>query len=353
MNKIKRIFIAVGLACALVLTPMPVSAQVSQKTLTTATTCPGVGCFVIDVSGRGSVGIQVTGTFSGTLQFEQTIDGTNYTTWPVTLIGAVSTVTSTTGTGVWTGPVTTRYVRVRFSAYVSGSAVVSLVSTQARAGGGSGGGFTPSGAATDFMFGDGTSGRTFATGTRTTNSPLLFTQTHNASNVIFHDFVINTTVTAEQNQSCAFEVQRAGVNQFSLCNLGASVYTPVSASAYGVGTGTGQISYGLFSSNQFKLATASNWSVMINGSSATCVSGCGTSPTITGTATGGSLVVGTSPNATTIVLGGEAWPTAPNCLAVDNTTGSVIKTSNSTSQFTLTGVFTAADVLVWHCVGAW
>lgn len=137
-------FIAFLVAFAIVCSiraPVPIEAQspTLTKTLST-TTCPGVGCFVVDVSNRGSASIQVTGTFVGTLQFEQSVDGTNFTTWSVTANGATTTVTSATATGYWTGSITTRYIRVRFSAYTSGSAVVNLISTQARAGGGSGGG---------------------------------------------------------------------------------------------------------------------------------------------------------------------------------------------------------------------
>lgn len=105
------------------------------KTLS-ATTCPGIGCFVVDVSGRGTVGIQVTGTFVGTLQFEQTVDGTNYTTIAMFPNGSTTSVTSATATGLWSASTTTRYVRVRFSAYTSGSAVINVVTTQAKAGGG-------------------------------------------------------------------------------------------------------------------------------------------------------------------------------------------------------------------------
>lgn len=96
------------------------------------TTCPGSGCVVFDVTGVGTVGVQVTGTFVGTLQFEQTIDGSTYTTWAVLPNGLTSTVTSTTDVGLWAGATTNQKVRVRFSTYTSGTAVVSVVTTQAK-----------------------------------------------------------------------------------------------------------------------------------------------------------------------------------------------------------------------------
>lgn len=111
---------------------------------TTCTNSASAGCFRIDVLGQGTVGVQITGTFVGTLQFEQTIDGTNWTTWQVLPNGGTTAVTSATVGGLWSGTTTAKQVQVRFSIYTSGLADVSAVSTQARAavassGGGGGG----------------------------------------------------------------------------------------------------------------------------------------------------------------------------------------------------------------------
>lgn len=129
-----------------------VFAQVSTRSLT-GTACPGVGCADLLVANKGSVGVQITGTFSGTLQFEQTIDGTTWTTWPVLPNGSATAVTSATAAGLWFGTVTVQSVRVRFSAYTSGTAVVSLVSIQAKTGSATGSGSgTPGGSNTQLQF---------------------------------------------------------------------------------------------------------------------------------------------------------------------------------------------------------
>lgn len=79
------------------------------------------------VNGTSSTAIQVTGTFVATLQFEGTVDGTNWVSFYVTPNGTAATVTSATGTGVWQGKSGGfSSVRVRASAYTSGTAVVSI-----------------------------------------------------------------------------------------------------------------------------------------------------------------------------------------------------------------------------------
>lgn len=76
-----------------------------------------------------SVALQVTGTFTGTITFEASVDGTNYAALAVkasSQTAAATLVTTTTGVGVFT--VNTQglpHVRARMSAYTDGSAVVS------------------------------------------------------------------------------------------------------------------------------------------------------------------------------------------------------------------------------------
>jgi hypothetical protein len=119
----------------------------AADTLTSAVCAAGTtssaGCSVITVSGFGTVGIQITGTFSGTLAFEATNDDT---TWVVVSAykstDPTTAVTTTTTTGLYSIPVSgIKRVRVRFSAHSSGSAVVSNIRSDARfwsPGGGSG-----------------------------------------------------------------------------------------------------------------------------------------------------------------------------------------------------------------------
>jgi hypothetical protein len=81
------------------------------------------------------VGVQVSGTFSGTLTFQATIDGTNWVTMAVQPLGATAAttwVTTATAAGVWTRPVGgLKQVRVQMTAYTSGSASVTIVETRA------------------------------------------------------------------------------------------------------------------------------------------------------------------------------------------------------------------------------
>lgn len=75
----------------------------------------------------GTVAIQVTGTWAGTLTFEASIDGTNYVAAGVTPIAGGAVVTTTTANGIWwlqnNGYIT---IRARFSTATSGTVVLSL-----------------------------------------------------------------------------------------------------------------------------------------------------------------------------------------------------------------------------------
>lgn len=85
---------------------------------------------VLPVGGYGSVGIDIRGTFVGTFTFQASIDGENWTALPMVPLGSganVATVTTTTTSGTWVGNVAgISQVRVLFSAYTSGTAVVTI-----------------------------------------------------------------------------------------------------------------------------------------------------------------------------------------------------------------------------------
>jgi hypothetical protein len=112
------------------------------------TACPGAGCVTIDVRGMGTLGLQVSSTFAGTLVFEQTVlgdastpPGASWVSLSALPNGSQTGVTQTTATGFWTATVAgARYVRVRFSPYTSGSATVTGSTASAKAGGGGAGG---------------------------------------------------------------------------------------------------------------------------------------------------------------------------------------------------------------------
>lgn len=88
----------------------------------TSTTCPGTGCVILSIANRGSGTIQLTGTFTATVQFEGSVDGANWFAIPAATIAASpATVTSATATGRWTfTPGGYAAVRVRASAFTSG-----------------------------------------------------------------------------------------------------------------------------------------------------------------------------------------------------------------------------------------
>lgn len=108
------------------------------------TTCPGAGCVDFAVGGAGSIAIQITGTWVGTVTFRSTVDNSVYTSFRVVSIADTTSagVTTTTANGLFQGTVTgINTIRVVFSAYTSGTAVVtSKVSTQAAKFSGGGGG---------------------------------------------------------------------------------------------------------------------------------------------------------------------------------------------------------------------
>ena len=75
----------------------------------------------------GSVGIQVTGTFSATITFEATVDGTNYVALNCLPSNSATTASTATTTGAFTvSSGGYAAVRARCSAYTSGSPVLTV-----------------------------------------------------------------------------------------------------------------------------------------------------------------------------------------------------------------------------------
>lgn len=143
MNRIVRV------ACLLLLLAVATRAHAQQNVSAalTSTTCPGSGCVTLGVSGVGGVGVQITGTFTATVQFEGSVDGVTYAAMNMTPIASTSAVTSATAGGIWSGGVGgLSVVRVRVSAYTSGTVTVRIqnapVSARSLVGSGGGGGGT-------------------------------------------------------------------------------------------------------------------------------------------------------------------------------------------------------------------
>lgn len=88
------------------------------------------GTVVAPVQGFGAVAVQITGTWTGTLQFEATVDGSTWTAITGFDLAGSAGVSSTTANGLWvvnSGGLAK--VRARASALASGTAVVSLEGT--------------------------------------------------------------------------------------------------------------------------------------------------------------------------------------------------------------------------------
>ena len=87
---------------------------------------------IIDCDGSSTIALDVRGTFVGTLEVSGTTDGTNYQLLPVrqlnaASVGYVASFTNTAAPGTFVAPNTGfDRVRVRMTAYTSGSATVVL-----------------------------------------------------------------------------------------------------------------------------------------------------------------------------------------------------------------------------------
>jgi hypothetical protein len=80
---------------------------------------------------NGGLGIQVTGTWTGTLTVEHTIDGTNWAALQVKNAATGADVTTTTANVILRGElVGSAQVRVRASAAMTGEAVVTIVANE-------------------------------------------------------------------------------------------------------------------------------------------------------------------------------------------------------------------------------
>jgi hypothetical protein len=102
----------------------------------------------IDTLGLSALGLQISGTFVATLQFEGTVNGIDWESLPVVVPEDSSVVTSATAVGIWLANVAgLKAVRIRASAYTSGTINVSMIAALSGGGSGtSGSGFnTPNG----------------------------------------------------------------------------------------------------------------------------------------------------------------------------------------------------------------
>ena len=102
------------------------------KSAVLAATTADQAVTVLGLPSPGEWAVQLTGTWSGTVTFEVTVDGTNWVSFelePTTdLSGTTSSLTATaTANGIWTGA--TRGVagiRARFSTATSGTVAMTI-----------------------------------------------------------------------------------------------------------------------------------------------------------------------------------------------------------------------------------
>lgn len=80
------------------------------------------------------IDVQLTGTWTATVAFQASNDGTNWGSIVAFPIGTVAgtPVTSTTANGQWAIPVVARYVRIRTTAYTSGTVAGTIVAREAQ-----------------------------------------------------------------------------------------------------------------------------------------------------------------------------------------------------------------------------
>jgi hypothetical protein len=101
---------------------MPVSTGSYLETLQDAATETGDGV-EIDFDGFERLSVQISGTFSGTVTFEGSVDGTTYAAVGMQPLAGGAVATTATTAGIWVLPVAQSALatyRARVSAYSSG-----------------------------------------------------------------------------------------------------------------------------------------------------------------------------------------------------------------------------------------
>lgn len=215
------------IACLLLLCAGLVSAQqgvstsgsITTQNLVSAGTCTSGGCVELDITNKGTVVVQVTGTYTGALSLQRTADGSTWET-----LSSASTFTNVAGTGTATiGSGTTgtfsitsavagfRKIRVTGLAAVTGTATVTI---QTSISGGSSGGSSGGGGASTIA-----DGADVALGTTTDSAAAADTSTatlialtkRNNQNLT----TINTSINTANTQMPASLGSKASASSFS------------------------------------------------------------------------------------------------------------------------------------------
>lgn len=294
----------------------------------------------------GSVSLEAQGPFSAQIQAALRVFVTQATTWTgAQTFGNVTINGTCTGSGCAGSPTD---ASILFSDITTNNSTTSKH------------GFMPklSGNAYDFTLGNGTYGHTIARGTIVANDPWIFSVTDNNAAVSFTALKLAITETVTNNNNCGMEIYAgaAGTSRmFGLCQTGGGTMDGVFSGRVYLGNavpdnyvsaiaGTGRVLMGNISAG---------WASIFGVLSSTCVSGCGTSPTIEGNATSTWVTLGTTPSTTTVVLGlgVDLINGRQACYAYDQTTNVYLAWAATSTQITLTGTFVAGHVLTVSCIG--
>jgi hypothetical protein len=134
----RRVFLFLLVSMALT---SPLYAQREAQTSRNLTAASGPNaCVALEIAGMGAAGVQVNGTYSGTVTWTVSANAGDFVAIDLAPPDDPgSPVNSTTSTGFWKGDVASaRQLRACLTAYTSGTATVTLVA--AGTGGGAGGG---------------------------------------------------------------------------------------------------------------------------------------------------------------------------------------------------------------------
>jgi hypothetical protein len=297
-------------------------------------TCPGQGCAALLLAGQGAVGVQITNTFSGTISFEQTIDGNTWSAWTVVpSVGGVG-VTSATAAGQWVGSTLgDRQVRARFSSYVSGNALVSFALST---------GSSVNSTTTNTF----TNLQTFSGGSQTNDGTALLPA---------YSFTSEPTLGFWRSGAGTITAQGTLVASGAF-STGGNVILGGAGGALTFSAG-GRITSATNGFFDLQTQNAAIGSLAKVDALPTISSGTGTGVAVIAGSTplAGAVNVGTVSPGTIIVVNfnGTAYPSAPHCLADDENTILGVRAQASTTQLTLTSAgFTASDIVDWICISS-
>lgn len=303
---------------------IPVRTHGANLTSATCSAHPiDTGCVDYTIGGQGSAAVQITGTWAGTITFRGSLDNTTFVSLKGTSVADVTSVpvTTTTANGTFQFAVSgLSVIRIIFTSYSSGTAVVTFRSTLAASksvgiGGGIG---SVTSIATTSPIGGGT---ITSTGTITCTTCLTTT-------------ALGT-----------------GVQTALGINVG-SAGAPVLFNGAG-GTPSSLVLTNASGSVVLTQATAR---LVANGATPavtnTSANSCGTSPaTIVGNDNASKVTVGATAGTSCTVTFAVPFSAEPSCNVTNETTANLVRATSTVTAVVVAGTMVAGDVLAVACVG--